>query len=130
VHIERIIDSSIHDLTVFKLRFGHLTLKIYDKGEHLLLPIWHHGQLIKCRDRIKKYDPVVTPARSQDKRRRSFFFRQGGSIFIGDRKKHQMISVGHSIPFATHRDYRKRLKRRGCCSQSDLPFVRMHKAPK
>jgi hypothetical protein len=38
-----------------------------------------------------------------------------------------MIGVGHSIAFAARRDDGKRLKRRGCCSKSDLPFVRVHK---
>jgi hypothetical protein len=30
----KILDGSVHDLTVFKLHFGKLTLKMYDKGQH------------------------------------------------------------------------------------------------
>jgi len=30
--LEKIIERSVHDLTVFKLNFGKLTLKMYDKG--------------------------------------------------------------------------------------------------
>jgi hypothetical protein len=34
--LEKILDRSVHDLTVFKLHFGRLTLKMYDKGERVL----------------------------------------------------------------------------------------------
>src|SRR4030095_1757786 len=34
--LEKIIDRSVHDLTVFKLNFGKLTLKMYDKGDRVL----------------------------------------------------------------------------------------------
>jgi hypothetical protein len=34
--MEKILDRSVHDLTVFKLHFGRLTLKMYDKGERVL----------------------------------------------------------------------------------------------
>lgn len=34
--LEKIIDRSVHDLTVFKLHFGKLTLKMYDKGDRVL----------------------------------------------------------------------------------------------
>jgi hypothetical protein len=34
--IERVIDESTYDLTVFKVHFGHITLKVYDKGERVL----------------------------------------------------------------------------------------------
>ncbi|MGW8223842.1 MAG: hypothetical protein ACWGP1_16965 [Syntrophobacteria bacterium] len=33
---QRVIDESAFDLTVFKVHFGHLTLKMYDKGERVL----------------------------------------------------------------------------------------------
>jgi len=33
---QRVIEESIFDLTVFKVHFGNLTLKIYDKGERVL----------------------------------------------------------------------------------------------
>jgi hypothetical protein len=34
--LEKIIDRSVYDLTTFKLRFGKLTLKMYDKGDRVL----------------------------------------------------------------------------------------------
>ena len=34
--MEKILDRSVHDLTVFKLHFGRLTLKMYDKAERVL----------------------------------------------------------------------------------------------
>src|SRR5262249_5012867 len=34
--LEKIIDRSVYDLTVFKLHFGKLTLKMYDKGDRVL----------------------------------------------------------------------------------------------
>lgn len=34
--LEKIIERSVHDLTVFKVHFGKLTLKMYDKGERVL----------------------------------------------------------------------------------------------
>lgn len=34
--LQRTLETPTHDLTVFKLRFGLLTLKIYDKGERVL----------------------------------------------------------------------------------------------
>jgi hypothetical protein len=34
--LEKIIERSVYDLTVFKVHFGKLTLKMYDKGDRLL----------------------------------------------------------------------------------------------
>src|SRR5215472_3780106 len=34
--LEKIIDRSVYDLTTFKLHFGKLTLKMYDKGDRVL----------------------------------------------------------------------------------------------
>lgn len=34
--LEKILDRSAHNLTVFKVHFGRLTLKMYDKGERVL----------------------------------------------------------------------------------------------
>ena len=34
--LEKIIERSVHDLTVFKVHFGKLTLKMYDKGDRVL----------------------------------------------------------------------------------------------
>ena len=35
VRIERIVDETAYDVTVLKVHFGRLTLKIYDKGERV-----------------------------------------------------------------------------------------------
>jgi hypothetical protein len=34
--LEKVIDRSVYDLTVFKVHFGKLTLKMYDKGDRVL----------------------------------------------------------------------------------------------
>jgi len=34
--LERIVNTADHDLTVFKVHFGKLTLKMYDKGARVL----------------------------------------------------------------------------------------------
>ena len=34
--LEKIIERSVYDLTVFKVHFGRLTLKMYDKGDRVL----------------------------------------------------------------------------------------------
>ena len=34
--MEKIIERSVYDLTVFKVHFGRLTLKMYDKGDRVL----------------------------------------------------------------------------------------------
>ena len=34
--LEKIIERSVYDLTVFKVHFGKLTLKMYDKGDRVL----------------------------------------------------------------------------------------------
>jgi hypothetical protein len=34
--LEKILEQSVYDLTVFKLHFGKLTLKMYDKGDRVL----------------------------------------------------------------------------------------------
>jgi hypothetical protein len=50
VRMERILDSSMHDVTVFKVHFGRLTLKIYDKGERVLRieTIVHSVKELRC----------------------------------------------------------------------------------
>jgi len=34
--IERVVEGSAYDLTVFKVHFGRMTLKVYDKGARVL----------------------------------------------------------------------------------------------
>jgi hypothetical protein len=53
--LERVLIGG-HDLTVFKLHFGHLTLKIYDKGERLLRieAIAHNTKDLRCGRALRK----------------------------------------------------------------------------
>ena len=54
--LEKIIDQSVHDLTVFKLHFGKLTLKLYDKGDRVLRVeiIVNHIEELRCGKRLEK----------------------------------------------------------------------------
>jgi len=54
--LERILDRSHWDLTVFKLHFGRLTLKMYDKGERVLRieAIAYNVEDLKCGKRLEK----------------------------------------------------------------------------
>lgn len=47
--LERVLEGG-HDLTVFKVHFGHLTLKLYDKGERILRveAIAHNTKELRC----------------------------------------------------------------------------------
>jgi hypothetical protein len=58
--MEKILDRSIHNLTVFKLHFGRLTLKMYDKGERVLRIelIVNHTAELQCGKAIEKL-PVI-----------------------------------------------------------------------
>ncbi|HZD07177.1 MAG TPA: hypothetical protein VE176_02950, partial [Candidatus Limnocylindrales bacterium] len=54
--LEKIIDQSVHDLTVFKLHFGKLTLKLYDKGDRVLRVevIVNNIEELRCGKRLEK----------------------------------------------------------------------------
>jgi hypothetical protein len=54
--LEKIIDQSTHDLTVFKLHFGKLTLKLYDKGDRVLRVeiIVNNIEELRCGKRLEK----------------------------------------------------------------------------
>jgi hypothetical protein len=54
--LERILDRSHWDLTVFKLHFGRLTLKMYDKGDRVLRieAIAYNIKELRCGKRIEK----------------------------------------------------------------------------
>ena len=58
--LERVLDGSVHDLTVFKLHFGRLTLKVYDKGARVLRieVIAHSIKDLRCGKRVEKL-PIV-----------------------------------------------------------------------
>jgi hypothetical protein len=54
--LEKILECSVHDLTVFKLHFGKLTLKMYDKGERVLRIeiIVNNVEELRCGKRLEK----------------------------------------------------------------------------
>jgi hypothetical protein len=54
--LEKILDRSIYDLTVFKLHFGKLTLKLYDKGDRVLRVevIVNNIEELRCGKRLEK----------------------------------------------------------------------------
>ncbi len=59
--LERVLDGSAYDLTVLKLHFGRLTLKIYDKGARVLRieVIVHHVKALRCGQRLEKLSIVL-----------------------------------------------------------------------
>jgi len=54
--LERVLDQAAWDLTVFKLHFGRLTLKMYDKGQRVLRieAIAYQITDLKCGKRLEK----------------------------------------------------------------------------
>jgi hypothetical protein len=60
--VERVLDSSTFDLTVFKVHFGKLTLKMYDKGEKTLRieAIAHNTKELKCGRVLAKVPDMLT----------------------------------------------------------------------
>jgi hypothetical protein len=54
--IERVLAGAVYDLTVFKVHFGRLTLKIYDKGARVLRieVIVHSVKELRCGKRLEK----------------------------------------------------------------------------
>jgi hypothetical protein len=59
--LEKILECSVHDLTVFKLHFGKLTLKMYDKGERVLRIeiIVNNVQELRCGKRLEKLPAML-----------------------------------------------------------------------
>jgi hypothetical protein len=54
--LQRILDQSAYDLTVFKLHFGPMTLKLYDKGPRVLRmeAVAHNTKGLRCGKVIEK----------------------------------------------------------------------------
>ena len=50
LEVVKVVQASSYDLTVFKVQWGHLTLKIYDKGERVLRVevVVHNAKELKC----------------------------------------------------------------------------------
>jgi hypothetical protein len=59
--LEKILDRAVHDLTVFKLHFGRLTLKMYDKGERVLRIefIVNNVQELRCGKALEKLPAIL-----------------------------------------------------------------------
>jgi hypothetical protein len=59
--MERVIDSSAYDLTVFKVHYGKLTLKMYDKGDRVLRieAIAHNTKDLKCGSVLEKLPTML-----------------------------------------------------------------------
>lgn len=58
---ERILDGSKYDLTVFKVHFGTLTLKMYDKGDRVLRieAIAHNVKELRCGKVLEKLSDML-----------------------------------------------------------------------
>lgn len=59
--IERVLDESQYDLTVFKIHFGKLTLKMYDKGDRVLRieAIAHNVKDLRCGKVLEKLSDML-----------------------------------------------------------------------
>jgi DNA-binding transcriptional ArsR family regulator len=58
---EVVVERPVYDLTVFKVHFGHLTVKIYSKGERILRieAIVHNTRDLPCGRGIDKFPRIV-----------------------------------------------------------------------
>lgn len=63
--LEKILDRSEHNLTVFKVHFGRLTLKMYDKGERVLRIelIVNNTAELRCGKGIEKLPGILERSR-------------------------------------------------------------------
>jgi hypothetical protein len=59
--LEKILDRAVHDLTVFKLHFGRLTLKMYDKAERVLRIefIVNNVEELRCGKALEKLPAIL-----------------------------------------------------------------------
>lgn len=63
--MERVIDASAYDLTVFKVHFGKLTLKMYDKSDRVLRieAIAHNVKELRCGKSLVKLTDMLAKLR-------------------------------------------------------------------
>jgi len=56
-----VLETPVYDLTVFKVHFGRLTLKIYTKGERVLRceAIAHHVEALNCGRVLEKFPEMI-----------------------------------------------------------------------
>jgi len=59
--VERIVDETTYDVTVFKVHFGRLTLKMYDKGDRVLRieAIAHNVKDLRCGKVLEKLSVML-----------------------------------------------------------------------
>ena len=55
------VERPQYDLTIFKLHFGKLTLKVYTKGERVLRieVVLHNAKELRCGRLLEKFPPIV-----------------------------------------------------------------------
>jgi hypothetical protein len=60
--LERIVNTGDYDLTVFKVHFGKLTLKMYDKGARVLRieAIVHHAKVLRRGTSLPRFPQLAT----------------------------------------------------------------------
>ena len=58
---EVVVETASYDLTIFKLHFGKLTLKMYTKSERVLRieVIVHNTQALRCGRRLERFPQIV-----------------------------------------------------------------------
>jgi len=62
---ERIFEKPAYDLTIFKLRFGAIVLKLYTKGEHVLRAeaVVHNTKALKCKRSLDYFPHALAELR-------------------------------------------------------------------
>jgi len=63
---EVVVEKPTYDLTVFKIHFGKLTVKLYTKGEHVLRVevIVHNTKALPCGRSLPKFSEIVARLKS------------------------------------------------------------------
>ena len=58
---EGVVERPVYDLTIFKVHFGKLTIKMYSKGERVLRieVIVHNTKQLRCRRRIDQFPQII-----------------------------------------------------------------------
>ncbi|MEW6375509.1 MAG: hypothetical protein AB1502_06930 [Thermodesulfobacteriota bacterium] len=58
---EGVVERPVYDLTIFKVHFGKLTVKMYSKGERVLRieVIVHNTKQLRCRKRIDRFPQII-----------------------------------------------------------------------
>jgi hypothetical protein len=56
-----VVERPVYDLTIFKVHFGKLTVKMYSKGERVLRieVIVHNTKQLRCRKRIDRFPQII-----------------------------------------------------------------------